>query len=153
VDASDGDTITARCGTAGDYEQIKARFNVIDAPKKRQPFGQRSNEALSDLVYMKEAARLPEDGTLRPQRLQGDGGRTRAELVTMNTGQAKWLQLIAGRAPNSTLGLLLPRTARSLHRDPRQKKLLRQPRLQPLQRAWCRSSDPLRPTSAHQEPL
>ncbi|BEP34365.1 thermonuclease family protein [Variovorax sp. V11] len=55
VGVSDGDTITARCGTAGDYEQIKVRFNGIDAPEKRQPFGQRAKEALSDLVYMKEA--------------------------------------------------------------------------------------------------
>lgn len=56
VGVSDGDTITARCGTAGEYEQIKVRFNGIDAPEKRQPFGQRAKEALSDLVYMKEAA-------------------------------------------------------------------------------------------------
>jgi endonuclease YncB( thermonuclease family) len=56
VGVSDGDTITARCGTVGDYEQIKVRFNGIDAPEKRQPFGQRAKEALSDLVYMKEAA-------------------------------------------------------------------------------------------------
>lgn len=55
VGVSDGDTLTARCGAAGDYEQIKVRFNGIDAPEKRQPFGQRSKEALSDLVYMKEA--------------------------------------------------------------------------------------------------
>uniref|UniRef100_C5CL13 Nuclease (SNase domain protein) n=1 Tax=Variovorax paradoxus (strain S110) TaxID=543728 RepID=C5CL13_VARPS len=56
VGVSDGDTITARCGAAGNYEQIKVRFNGIDAPEKRQPFGQRAKEALSDLVYMKEAA-------------------------------------------------------------------------------------------------
>ncbi|MDR6886162.1 endonuclease YncB(thermonuclease family) [Variovorax sp. 3319] len=55
VGVSDGDTITARCGAAGDYEQIKVRFNGIDAPERKQPFGQRSKEALSDLVYMKEA--------------------------------------------------------------------------------------------------
>jgi endonuclease YncB( thermonuclease family) len=56
VGVSDGDTITARCGGAGNYEQIKVRFNGIDAPEKRQPFGQRAKEALSDLVYMEEAA-------------------------------------------------------------------------------------------------
>ena len=55
VGVSDGDTITARCGAAGDYEQVKVRINGIDAPEKRQPFGQRSKEALSDLVYMKDA--------------------------------------------------------------------------------------------------
>jgi endonuclease YncB( thermonuclease family) len=47
---SDGDTITARCGSAGDYGQIKVRFNGIDAPEKRQPFSQCANETLSELV-------------------------------------------------------------------------------------------------------
>ncbi|AVQ81632.1 thermonuclease family protein [Variovorax sp. PMC12] len=56
VGVSDGDTLTARCGTVGNYEQIKVRFNGIDAPEKKQPFGERAKQALSDLVYMKEAA-------------------------------------------------------------------------------------------------
>lgn len=55
VGVSDGDTLTARCGAAGNYEQIKVRFNGIDAPEKHQPFGQRAKVALSDLVYMKDA--------------------------------------------------------------------------------------------------
>lgn len=29
------------------------RFNGIDAPEKRQPFGERAKQAMSDLVYMK----------------------------------------------------------------------------------------------------
>ncbi|WP_431276647.1 thermonuclease family protein [Variovorax ureilyticus] len=31
------------------------RLNGIDAPEKRQTFGERSKQAMSDLVYMKEA--------------------------------------------------------------------------------------------------
>ncbi|MDR6524605.1 endonuclease YncB(thermonuclease family) [Variovorax paradoxus] len=54
VGVSDGDTITARCGGHSAYEQVKVRFNGIDAPEKNQPFGQRAKEAMSDLVYMKE---------------------------------------------------------------------------------------------------
>ena len=54
VGVSDGDTITARCGGHSAYEQVKVRFNEIDAPEKKQPFGQRAKEAMSDLVYMKE---------------------------------------------------------------------------------------------------
>ncbi|MNV15186.1 hypothetical protein D3C71_1059020 [compost metagenome] len=54
VGVSDGDTITARCGEPGAYEQVKVRFNGIDAPEKKQPFGQRAKQALSDLVYMKD---------------------------------------------------------------------------------------------------
>ncbi|BEP64430.1 hypothetical protein GmRootV213_49840 (plasmid) [Variovorax sp. V213] len=48
VGVSDGDTITARCGAAGNYEQIKVRFNGIDAPEKGQPFGRRAKEALAN---------------------------------------------------------------------------------------------------------
>ena len=55
VGVSDGDTLTARCGASGSYEQINVRFNGIDAPEKKQPFGQRAKEALSNLVFMKDA--------------------------------------------------------------------------------------------------
>ena len=58
VGISDGDTLTARCPTqdaAHPYQQIKVRFQGIDAPERKQPFGNRSREALSELVYMKEA--------------------------------------------------------------------------------------------------
>lgn len=56
VGFSDGDTIKARCGLLGSYEEVKVRLNGIDAPERRQPFGERSKEAMSDLVYMKTAA-------------------------------------------------------------------------------------------------
>ena len=54
VGVSDGDTIKARCGQAGRYEEVKVRLNGIDAPEKRQPFGERSKQRMSDLVYMKD---------------------------------------------------------------------------------------------------
>jgi len=50
---TDGDTIKVRCGQQGSYEQITVRFGAIDAPEQRQPFGQRSKQTLSELVYMK----------------------------------------------------------------------------------------------------
>lgn len=53
VGISDGDTIKVRCGTEGNYEQLTVRFGAIDAPEQKQPFGQRSKQALSDLIYMK----------------------------------------------------------------------------------------------------
>ena len=58
VGISDGDTLTARCPTqdrAHPYQQIKVRLQGIDAPERKQPFGNRARETLSDLVYMKEA--------------------------------------------------------------------------------------------------
>ncbi|MNY89343.1 hypothetical protein D3C78_56340 [compost metagenome] len=58
VGISDGDTLTARCPTqdaAHPYQQIKVRLQGIDAPERKQPFGNRAREALSELTYMKEA--------------------------------------------------------------------------------------------------
>ena len=55
VGISDGDTLTARCGQPGQYEQVKVRLQGIDAPERKQPFGNQAREALSDLTYMKEA--------------------------------------------------------------------------------------------------
>ena len=59
VGISDGDTLTARCGQPGEYEQVKIRLAGIDAPEKAQPFGQRSKDTLSDLCYMVEAKITP----------------------------------------------------------------------------------------------
>lgn len=48
VGISDGDTLKVRCGSA-DVEKV--RLLQIDAPEKRQPFGSKAKEALSDLVH------------------------------------------------------------------------------------------------------
>ena len=56
VGVSDGDTLTARCPTqdaAHPHEQIRVRFAGTDAPESGQPFGRKSKQALSDLVYSK----------------------------------------------------------------------------------------------------
>ncbi|MBT2337055.1 thermonuclease family protein [Variovorax paradoxus] len=55
VGISDGDTLTARCGHVGSYEQIKVRIAAIDAPERAQPHGQRSRQALSRLCYAEKA--------------------------------------------------------------------------------------------------
>lgn len=52
----DGDTIKARCG---DSDQITIRLGGIDAPEKKQPFGQRSKQALSDLCHRQQATITP----------------------------------------------------------------------------------------------
>lgn len=53
VGVSDGDTITV---LDANNAQHKIRLSGIDAPEKKQPFGQRSKESLSDLVYDKAVA-------------------------------------------------------------------------------------------------
>ena len=55
VAIADGDTLTARCGEPGAYQQVKVRIAGIDAPEKAQAFGQRSREALADLCHRETA--------------------------------------------------------------------------------------------------
>lgn len=55
VAISDGDTLTARCGQPGAYEHVKVRLAEIDAPEKRQPFGNRSRQSLADLCHEQQA--------------------------------------------------------------------------------------------------
>lgn len=53
VGVADGDTITV---LTADKQQHKIRLAGIDAPEKGQPFGKRSKETLSRLVYGTEVA-------------------------------------------------------------------------------------------------
>jgi endonuclease YncB( thermonuclease family) len=55
VGIADGDTLTARCGTPESYGQVKVRLAAIDAPEKKQPFGQRSRQALTSLCFRQQA--------------------------------------------------------------------------------------------------
>lgn len=48
VGVSDGDTITV---LDAHHQQFKIRLSGIDAPEKKQPFGQRAKQHLSNLVY------------------------------------------------------------------------------------------------------
>ncbi len=50
VGVSDGDTITV----LHDQEQVKVRLAEIDAPEKVQPFGNKSKQALSEMVHGKQ---------------------------------------------------------------------------------------------------
>lgn len=51
VGVSDGDTITV---LDEHHEQHKIRLSGIDAPEKDQPFGQRSKQSLSSLVFNRD---------------------------------------------------------------------------------------------------
>ena len=50
VGVADGDTITV---LDADKAQHKIRLTGIDAPEKKQPFGNRSKQSLSDMVFTK----------------------------------------------------------------------------------------------------
>ena len=51
IAVSDGDTVKI---VTAQKEEITIRFAEIDAPEKDQPYGQKSKQALSDLVFNKE---------------------------------------------------------------------------------------------------
>lgn len=53
VGVADGDTITILIDSRAGKETVKIRLAQIDAPEKTQPWGQKSKQALSDLVYNK----------------------------------------------------------------------------------------------------
>ncbi len=52
VGVTDGDTLTVLDGS---HKQHKIRLTGIDAPEKRQPYGELSKQHLSALVFKKEA--------------------------------------------------------------------------------------------------
>src|SRR4030067_63538 len=66
VGVADGDTITVLRGR----EQIKVRLAEIEAPEKAQPFGNKSKQALSALVYGK-AVLVVDQGQDRYKRTIG----------------------------------------------------------------------------------
>lgn len=66
VGVSDGDTITV----LKDREQVKVRMVEIDAPEKGQAFGNRSKQALSQLVHDRQVE-IREQGTDRYGRTLG----------------------------------------------------------------------------------
>lgn len=55
VGISDGDTLTARCGSADAAQTVKVRLAEVDAPEKAQPFGERSKQALAALCFKRQA--------------------------------------------------------------------------------------------------
>lgn len=59
VAVADGDSLRVRCGEPGSYEQISVRLAEIDAPERKQHFGERSKQSLSSLCYRRWAEVRP----------------------------------------------------------------------------------------------
>ena len=95
VGVADGDTIAV---LDADRQQHKIRLGGIDAPEKAQPFGQRSKENLSRLVFNKDV-RVEWEKRDRYKRIVGKVWVQPADCptcpMTLDAGQA---QLAAGMA-------------------------------------------------------
>lgn len=82
VGIADGDTITVLDGTR---TQHKIRLAGIDAPEKKQAFGQRSKESLSDLVFAKAVS----VETNKRDKYQREIGKVLVEGLDVNLEQVK----------------------------------------------------------------
>lgn len=102
VSVADGDTVTVLNAN----QQHKIRLQGIDAPEKAQPFGQRSKESLSRLVFGKEI-RVEWDKEDRYGRIIGKvwvqppdcprcGLTLDAGLAQLSAGMAWWYRQYAG---------------------------------------------------------
>lgn len=81
VGVSDGDTVTVLMSG----RPVKVRLAEIDAPEKRQPFGERSKQSLSDLVYGKQV-KVNQQDLDRYGRIVG---RVYVESIDVNVEQIK----------------------------------------------------------------
>jgi endonuclease YncB( thermonuclease family) len=59
IAVADGDTLTARCGAPGAYQQVKVRLAEIDAPERGWPYGQRARQSLAALCHGGQAILRP----------------------------------------------------------------------------------------------
>jgi endonuclease YncB( thermonuclease family) len=80
VGVADGDTITVLDGS---FREHKIRLDGIDAPEKAQPFGQRSKQSLSDLVY----GRTVEVDTYKSDRYGRQVGKVLIQGTDVNLEQ------------------------------------------------------------------
>ncbi len=80
IKIADGDTLTLLV----DSKQLKIRLSDIDTPERKQPFGTRAKQALSELAFGKQA-RVVEVTVDRYGRIVGrvhvDGVDVNRELV------------------------------------------------------------------------
>ena len=82
IGITDGDTVRVLRSSS---EQVKIRLSEIDAPEKSQPWGQRSKQTLSDLVYRRtvtvEVVTTDRYGRTVANLILEDGRKANEEMV------------------------------------------------------------------------
>lgn len=61
VGISDGDTLTLLVPDGASFKQVKVRLGEIDTPERRQPYGTRAQQTLSELAYNQQARVVVQD--------------------------------------------------------------------------------------------
>ena len=61
VGISDGDTLTLLVPDGASFKQVKVRLGEIDTPERKQPYGTRAQQTLSELAFNKEARVVVQD--------------------------------------------------------------------------------------------
>jgi endonuclease YncB( thermonuclease family) len=91
VGISDGDTLTLLVPDGTSFKQVKVRLGEIDTPERKQPYGTRAQQALSDLAFNQQARVVVQD-TDRYGRTVGrvyvGGTDVNAELVKQGAAWA-----------------------------------------------------------------
>ncbi|HAU0496514.1 TPA: thermonuclease family protein [Legionella pneumophila] len=82
IKISDGDTLTI---LTKDNVQLKIRLSEVDAPEKKQPFGNKSKQSLSNLCFNKVAI----VDILKIDRYGRSVGRVKCDNVDANEYQVK----------------------------------------------------------------
>ena len=61
VSISDGDTMTLLVPDGASFKQIKVRLGEIDTPERKQPYGTRAQQTLSDLAFNQQVRVVVQD--------------------------------------------------------------------------------------------
>ena len=91
VGISDGDTLTLLVPDGASFKQVKVRLGEIDTPERKQPYGTRAQQTLSELAFNQQARVVVQD-TDRYGRTVGrvyvGGTDVNAELVKQGAAWA-----------------------------------------------------------------
>ncbi|MDO8769567.1 MAG: thermonuclease family protein [Burkholderiaceae bacterium] len=91
IAVTDGDSIKVRCDQQAEPVNLTIRMAEIDAPEKKQAFGERAKQALSDLCFNERAKVTPEKLDFRKRtiaRVECKGKDANREMVRLGMAWA-----------------------------------------------------------------